>query len=252
MTPEDVRAVMARSFCDDVSAFNDGWGQKVVLCFRMIDAVDALEHDMNKLAAWATRWPWEFPPAGRMCHVEAMVSMRPGELMKFSVIQKFRSKDAQTGAVVWLPGCAFFTRTDAVEFSNSKYIAHEFHVHSRSSIKQMVHFLLLQNGQPFNMWGFRMAVTTPMGWGVRSVTKEVMTTKRPFFCTEFISVALIVLFLAEEAYSPSAESTLADRLKRTWPSRSNPNKLYRMCVGATDPHIIMPSVFGTKKAYLKI
>lgn len=182
------------------------------------------DHWANRLAARATRFKSDKYPGGFMCHTELIIALRPGVYLKASVIKKtWTGKDAD-GKDTFKPGCVHLKRTDPREWQ-TKYIFVNLHA-ERREIKQMVEFMIQQNGQAFNHKSYYGCLAVPGGLGVKYYDAKLMDEAHAFFCTQFITCALQCLC------SISNEDYTANSWRRNiWTvnaATSSPNLLYRV------------------------
>jgi hypothetical protein len=214
-----------RSNWDESGGFKDA--TSVMVAFRTIGSMKK-EHWMNRYAAKLTAKHGEKSPHGKMCHAELIFAVSNGKYVKASVIKKTYGGVDAKGKVIYKPGCVHLKLTDPREWA-SKYVFVQLSA-NREHMKKMLHFLVLNDGQPFNNPGTWANLVLPGGIGVRRFSEKLMTTPRSFFCTEFICTALQCLATTDtKTHSRNHWKRVIQTLN---PATTNPNLLFRILKSA--------------------
>jgi hypothetical protein len=220
--------VDVNAWCDkhlDSAPFDDC--NTVRLAFRV--AGTEKEHYINKWAAWLTRSRRDRFPAGRMCHAELILPVSSGKYVKCSVTKLVWDGTDENGKDKFKPGCVHCKVTSPSEWK-TKYVFLCWNTKRRHIVKA-IRFCMLNNGMPFNQLGFNANLLVPGGIGVHSWNEDLMTSRRRYFCTEFITTALLAMV---------SDDDLGERQPYEWqsvvremnPATSSPNSLYRKLHGA--------------------
>jgi hypothetical protein len=204
----------------------------VLLAFRVVGS-KAKEHPINFGAALATRTRADVFPGGKMCHAELILPVSEGVYCKNSVAKKVYNGQDAAGKDQYKPGCVYCKLTHPSEWK-SKYVFLSFET-KRKHILKALRFCILNNGMGFNQRGFNANLFIPGGLGVRRWHDGLMTTRREYFCTEFIVTALLAMLSEDRREQHPAH--WKNVILTMNPATSNPNSLYRvmkLAVGVFD------------------
>jgi hypothetical protein len=180
----------------------------VIVAFRLIGDAD-VDHWVNRYACALTRTREDRRPAGDCCHTELMVQPREGEWYRFSIMKKTGER-AEDGSVKFKPGLVHGLLTDGPEIK--KYTFFRLFV-PRADQFAGWQFLRTQVGAPFNMFAYVMNINPFFKFGAKQVRREMFENQQPWFCTELITVALLLM--------------RAQAMDGVRPCDSSPNLLYR-------------------------
>ena len=122
------------------------------------------------------------------------------------------------------PGCVHLRPTDPREWQN-KYVFVNLHS-ERFEIKKMVQFLVQQNAQPFNSRAYYACLTVPGGLGVKQYDEKLLYECHPYFCTQFLVLALQCLSSASN--QDYRQGSWRENVWKVNAATSNPNLLYRI------------------------
>jgi hypothetical protein len=217
---EHVEQWMAKNF--DPSWLDEP-SLRVRVAFRTVAGANEL--GKNKHAAWLTSRKNENFPAGFMCHAELILPVSPDRFVKCSVIKKYYVGKDDRGRPIFKPGCVHCVESTRSEWK-SKYVILTMTA-KRTEIEKGLRFCLMNNGMPFNTVGYYANLLIPGGIGVHGYEPSLLTVRRKFFCTEFITAALQVM-VSDSMTHLSASQSWQAVVWRMNPATSNPNMLYRL------------------------